>query len=324
MRRTLIALLLALSLACDNPLPTTPTPPPSPPPVDVRPPRVDQDFSWSTYQGYIAFGLGHPRQEEEDVIATAMTMLGFGWNTANVCAEADKWDEGGTEYPRKPRDPERLRWTLDILARIPGVQVVLIGNCTLKRQVSLAEQEAWAHEVAKVAIQFNNIAISTHNEFDNCRGRVDWGGNDANCPGKNDIAKHIQIYRSYGIRNVNADDSIRPRQPGDSEQLTFGYRLANIGAAPASFHPDRTKDGKPWDPDVKYLQKVAKHNGEFVLSETVAWMDYSGRCDGLRTCDSNRIEAYIDACASVPECRFTLHSENLLAGIPPTYIPRAQ
>lgn len=322
MRRTLIALLLILAIACDNPLPTMPSPPPSPPPVVTRPPRVDQDYSWSTYQGIIAFGLGHPGQSEEDVLAFVSAAMMHGWNTFQVCSETEYWD--GPGYPTKPRDIDRLVWTLDILARVPGAQVALVGNCTLKRQVSLQEQFDWAVQVADAAAQFRNVAIFTHNEFDNCAGRDDWGGNRNYCAGKNEVARHVQMYRGKGFLHVTADDSIGPRVPGDSEAKTFTFRLANIGANPASFHPQREHKGQPWDPDVKFLQKLARYNGDFVLSETVAWMDYSGRCDGLRTCDKLRLDNLIGNCAAVTECKMTYHCENCLAGEVPTYIPRAQ
>jgi len=201
--------------------------------------------------------------------------------------------------------------------------VALVGNCTLKRQVPLAEQEAWARSVSGISADFLNVAIFTHNEFDNCRGRGDWGGHAAYCAGKQDVVEHIRIYRAAGIEHVTADDSFRPPKPGDPDSLTYGFRLANIGARPASFHPDRTKNGQPWDPSPHQLQQLARFNGEFVLSETVAWGD-DGECDGLRTCDPDRIPRYIATCAAVPECHFTLHGTELLAGRLPSVIPRAR
>ena len=314
--------VLAVFLACnDFQTPTTPSAPQATTTVPMEKPRVDAPFSWDRYQGYIAFGLGHPGQTEEDVIAFAETMLGSGWNTPQVCSETEFWSGDG--YPTKPRDEARLRATLDVLARIPGVQVALVGNCTLKRQVPLSEQFQWAETVARVASEYKNVAIFTHNEFDNCAGRGDWGGRAEWCAGKNEVAKHIQLYRGHGFAVVTADDSIGPRVRGDSESKSFSFRLANIGASPASFHPQREHRNLPWDPDVEFLRKIAQYNGDFVLSETVAWMDFSGRCDGLRTCDTQRIENYIANCAAVQECHFTLHGENLLMGEVPSWIPLA-
>ena len=302
---------------------------------------MDTDFSWDTYQGYIAFGLGHEGQSEQDVVSFVTTMLSYGWNTPQVCSETEFWDEGSTSLPRKPRDLERLRWTLDILARIPGVQVALVGNCTLKRQVPLEEQLAWARVVADVVLgkgvrsewgtvegtePFRNIAIFTHNEFDNCAGRTDWGGNKNYCAGKEEVKRHIRMYREAGIQYVTADDSFTKdpvRTRGMPESQVYGFRLANAGAWPASFHPDRERRGQPWDPSLEDLQKLARWNGEFVLSETVAWGD-DGECDGLRTCDPDRIPRYIATCAAVPECHFTLHGTELLAGRLPSVIPRAR
>jgi hypothetical protein len=264
--------------------------------------------------------LGHEGQTEADVLNTVNVMQAHGWNTAQLCSELEHWD-GTPEYPRKVRDVERLRWTLDILARIPGVQVELIGICTLKRQVPLPEQFEWAQQVAAVAREFRNVAIYTHNEFDNCAGRHDWGGSARNCAGKQDVAQHVRMYRQAGIQYVTADDSICR---GPDEPKTYQFRLANIGAWPASFHPCREVGRGPWDPSLEFLRRVRQYNGEFVLSENVAWMDYSGRCDGLRTCDQNRILNQIATCAAVEDCHYTLHSENLLAGLPPTWIPEAR
>jgi hypothetical protein len=292
------------------------------------------------YQGIIAFGLGHPGQSEEDVLRFVQAALSRGWNTFEICSETEFWTDDPELLPTKPRDLERLRWTLELLASVPGVQVALVGNCTLKRQISLTEQRMWAEVVALIVAgegasdpewghveattPFLNVAIFTHNEFDNCRGRSDWGGRPEWCAGKQDVAEHIRIYRSVGIEWVTADDSFSPPVPGDPPAKTYEFRLANTGARPASFHPDREKNGQPWDPSLHQLQELARFNGLFVLSEVVAWMDYSGRCDGLRTCDQDRINSYIARCAQISECRFTFHSENGLAGEVPTWIPEAK
>ncbi len=319
-----LIVLLATLISCGD-SPVAPTPPPPPVEEPQPPPRVEADFSWDYYQGYIFFGAGAPGcQEPEDVANNALEMLQVGWNSPQICAETEFWDSGcGGPYPRKPRDLERLRAILDKLARIPGVQPVVVGNCTIKRQVPLSEQAEWARQVAQVVAEFRNVAVFTHNEFDNCRGRSDWGGNAAYCAGKQDVAEHIRIYKAAGVRYVTADDSFRPPKPSDPPSLTYGFRLKNIGAWPASFHPDRTKDGHPWDPSLHQLRQLAEYNGLFVLSETVAFADFSGQCGGLRTCDIGRIEAYIDRCAQVPECRFTLHGENLLMGEVPSVLPSA-
>lgn len=314
--------LLFIILACDNPLPAGPDPY-VPPPVVTEPPRVDQNFDMDNYRGVIAFGLGHDLQSKENVLSFVHALMGRGWNTFEICSETEFWD-GTFAYPIKVRSPERLDWLLDIIARVPGAQVALIGNCTLKRQVPLSEQFNWAMQVAEVAKNYQNIAIFTHNEFDNCRGREDWGGNRNYCAGKEDVARHVRMYKSYGFRYVTADDSFLWPRPGDPPSLTYSFRLTNIGATPASFHPDREKQGQPWDPSPNQLQQLARFNGEYILSETVAWSDFSGRCDGLRTCDQQRIQNFINNCAAVPECLFTYHCEHCLNGEVPTFIPEAR
>lgn len=327
MKRTLLKVLFSVALiaACDDK--PTPPPPPPPPPPPVEKPRVDKAFSLANYQGYIFFGAHSECQSDEEFENNVKAMLAQGWNTPQICSETEFWDPGCGHLPAKKRNPERLKKTLDILARIPGVQVALVGNCTLKRQVPLEEQFQWAQKVAQVAKEYKNVAIFTHNEFDNCAGRNDWGGDRKWCAGKVEVARHISMYKTHGFGIVTADDSFTKdpeRTKPFTESQVFSHRLTNIGAWPASFHPDRERLGKPWDPSLSDLQKLARYNGEFILSETVAWQDYSGRCNGLRTCDAKRIDDYIFNCSAIPKCYFTLHSENLLDGKLPTRIPLAR
>ena len=314
-------LLLAFAFVLVSPqgckdTPTFPTPPPEPPPV-VEAPRVDQPFSWEYYQGFTAFALGSPEQAEYDVQSLFAGALSHGWNTARICSETENWDNS-SYLVRKPRDTDRLEWLLDLIARIPGTQVLLIGDCTLKGPVPEPEKREWARQVAQVARKFQNVAIETHNEFDVCRGR-DWG---PHCPGKDDVAAHIRIYKEAGIQYVTANDSLCA---GPDERKTYQFRLANIGAYPADFHPCRNVRNTPWDPSRQYLQRLVELNsGIALLSETVAFGDVSGNCSGLRTCDKLRIEKYIADCAAVPGCKFTYHSEALLAGWPPGWWPEAR
>lgn len=322
MKRFLATLMFVL-LACDNPLPSAPDPDPLPPPLEDpdRPPRVDEPFDLSGgINGVIAFGLGHPGQSEEDVLAFINAVMAQGWTTIQPCAETEFWD-GSYQYPQKPRDPERLNWLLDIAARVPGLNVTLVVNCTLKRQVPLEEQRQWARQVAAVTMQYKNVAIYTHNELQNCEGRSDWGGRAEWCADKQEARWHVEFFRSQGFQ-VTLDDGVCQ---GPDRSSTYQFRFRNIGAAPASFHPCRTDQrGRPWDPDRRFLRRMAEVNGPFILSETVAWADSSGNCGGLRTCDPLRLEKYIGDCAAVPECSFTLHCENCLNGEVPTFIPRAR
>jgi hypothetical protein len=308
---------------------------------------VDAPFSWGAFRGFTAFALGHEGQTEADITALYSVAMSRGWNTGRICAETENWD-GDARYPKKMRDLARLRWTLDVIARIPGAQVLLIGDCTLKGPVPEPEKREWARQVAEVAMgrggdvvipAFQNVAIETHNEFDNCRGRG-WG---PHCPGKQDVRAHIEIYRGAGIQYVTADDSLCV---GPDRRETYAFRLSNIGAWPADFHPCREVRDEPWDPlregplsdqellqrygplavgDTHFLEQLVRYNGgTALLSETVAWMDDGSVCDGLRTCDQGRIQSYVDRCASVPGCLFTYHSQYLLAGEIPTWWPEAR
>jgi hypothetical protein len=317
-------------LACEGNFPTLPDVPnvpnvpnvpglPNPPPL----PRVDQPFDVDKYKGILAFGIGNPLQTEDDVRAFINAAMAKGWNTFQPCAETEFWDSP-PQFPPGSRDPERLKWLLDIFASIPGAQVTLVGNCTLKRMIPLSEQLEWARVVAEIASEYQNVAIFAVNEFDNCRGRSDWGGNAANCPGKQDIAQLIRVYKDAGIAVVTSDDSFS--HPADASQGVDAYvfRLANVGAWPASFHPDRTRGNAPWDPSLNMLNELGRRHGTYLLSETVAWADFSGNCSGLRTCDEQRIQDYVDRCAAAIGCRFTYHCENCLMGTVPTFIPEAR
>lgn len=313
---TLIGLLVIFG--CQDPTftGTSPTPVPTPT-TSPENPRVDQPFSWDAYQGFTAFALGHPGQTDEDVKRLYAEAMSHGWNTARICAETEFWP-GDANYPVKPRDLERLEWTLDVIARIPGSQVLLISNCTLKGPVAISQQIQWSSETAQVASRYQNVAIEAVNEFDNCRGRG-WG---PHCPGKQDVRLMIEAARASRVQFVTSDDSLCL---GPDNSKTYTFRLANIGASPADFHSCREDArGRPWDPDVRFLQRVAQFNGLFIISEPVAFTDYSGECNGLRTCDRDRINRSISDCAAVPECRWTYHSENLLAGESPTWWPEAR
>lgn len=315
MAKLAFLLVMLILTGCDSPVDFTPPPTPPPPSIPPEdPPRVDAPFSWTYYRGFTAFAL-----QPEDTPALFAEALSHGWNTARVCSETEFWDEGEGAYPRRPRNVERVRGILEAAARIPGAQVLLIGDCTLKRQVPLSGAAEWAQQVAALANDYENVAIETHNEFANCRGRSDWGGRAEWCPGKQDVAEHIQIYRSAGIAEVTADDDLCW---GPDEAKTYQFRLQNIGASPADFHPCRnTSRGDPWDPSTAFLEKVIQHNGApILLSETVAWADNTGRCDGLSTCDQARIQAYADRCKALGVL-FTFHSRELLAGRKPTWWP---
>lgn len=316
--KSVAALFVLLSLAsCRDPEagPVAPTPSTTSS-VAPPPPASPTTFSWENYRGFSAFALlAQPDASIEDAFREAGA---HGWNTARVCAETEFWD-GAYPYLRVPRDLERLRSALDVVARIPDAQVLLIGNCTLKRQVSLAEQFEWNQGVARVVRSFKNVGLEVVNELDNCRGRSDWGGRDSFCPGKQDARVMIDAARTAGVHEVTLDDGLCA---GD---FTLEFRFFNIGARPADFHPCRTRASKPWDPPADFLHDVvSKNRGLVLLSETVGYADVSGDCGGLRTCDEARIQAYVDRCGANPGCLFTFHSEAGLAGSGWTWWPEAR
>lgn len=319
-------LILTLLLSgCDNPVDMgPPTSPIAPTTTSVAPgpPRVDAPFTWQYYHGFTAFASGEPSQSESDVRMLFAVAMAHGWQTARKCSETEFWS-GTAALPIMPRDLERLKWWLEIVATIPGAKVLLIGDCTLKGPVPEQEGRNWARQVAALASQYENVAMETHNEYRNCAGRG-WG---PYCPTRGDVREHVKIYRDAGIQHVTADVGICK---GDSREL---FDLARVGAAPADFHACREVplgSGRPWDPNKRFLRELVAVNGMVLLSETVAWTDNSGICDGLRTCDKQRIRDFIRVCAEVDQenggmgCKYTLHSQDLLAGLPPTWWPEAR
>jgi hypothetical protein len=315
--------------------PPSNTPPTTPPP----PVRVDEPFQWETFAGFTAFALGKPGQTEEDIRGLYADAMANGFNTGRICSENEFWDGSESYLPTKPRDAERLDWLLETIATIPGAQVLLIGDCTLKRQVPLDEALQWARDVARIASKYSNVAVETTNEFDNCRGRESWGGSAAYCPGKLAVREHIKVYRRAGIEFVTADD--RLCAPDFPDQIDF--RLANIGAWPSDFHACRTinergehPDGhpgevvEPWDPGRRQIRQLYERNGMVLFSETVALGDVTGSGTGLRTQDHDRIQTFINECDLVDEengdlgCKFVFHSEALLGGEKPGWWPNSK
>lgn len=301
-------------------------PPPSTmaaPAGDVLLPRVDAPFSWNSFHGFTAFALGHPAQTELDIRLLYGEAMMHGRNTGRICSETEFWDLSQPYLYSKPRDIIRLKWLLDIIASIPGAQVLLIGDCTLKGPVPEYKSRNWARAVASLAAEYENIAIETHNEFKSCPGR----GWVPHCPTRSDVAVHVQIYRAAGLEFVTVNQAVcKP----DLENGTLRFRLFGIGVWPADFHPcrDWPRGSKvPWDPDLRFLRELVTVNGMTLLSETVALGDVTGVCSGLRTCDHDRIQRFVDDCGRVDEensgegCKFVFHSERLLGGDPPDWWP---
>lgn len=314
-RTNIVAFVAIVSVSCDSTFSpdfpeTTTTIQPIPVPLPAPLPRLDQPFVWGP--GFTSFALGHPGQTESDVRSVFSAHRANGINTARVCSETEFWPN---TWPLivKPRDISRLRWLLEVVATMPGAQVLLIGDCTLKGPAPESEKRDWARSVAQVASEFKNVAIETHNEFANCAGRG-WG---PHCPGKQDVRAHVEIYRDAGIQHVTADDRLCKEDFAEGGILEF--RLANVGARPADFHPCREVNGKPWDPSLGNMRTLRQKHGEVLLSETVAWGD-DGDCDGLRTCDPARMQQIMDNCtASGVHC--VTHSVAGLAGEIPGFIP---
>lgn len=303
--RFIAVILTAALLSCSDPV-IGPSPPPPASTTTTTAKEPPPPFSWDRFQGFSAFALfAHDEATRESTIHQAMA---FGWNTPRVCAETEWW-EGSFYFPRVLRDTLQLRYNLDHLTSIPGVQVLLIANCTYKHNASDADQLGWMNAVANVAKDYPNVAVEVVNEYEHPYYNV----------GEPTVIEAIRYARSIGIQEVGADSGVCHRN------ARLDHPLLRWVTFP-SFHPCRTKGQEPWDPPVSFLRDLVNANRGFaVLSETVAYDDSGLECeDGLRTCDQDRIQRYVDNCARVAGCKFTFHSMAGLRGADYTFFPNAK
>jgi len=278
------AIALLCLLACNSPAgidsfdiskQPSPTPPTIPPQA-----AVDRPFDFTNLRGYSAFALVMRSREER--IALLLEARSHGFNTCRVCAETEFWDEGPDEWhPHGARNLAALQEFLDDAARIEGVQVILIANCTLRDAVPISEQLAWDAKVRELVLasRYQNIAIEVVNEF--------W--HPDSLTGKVPVASAIQAWRAAGYP-AGSDDSVCL---GD---FTLEHRLRNTGASFYSFNPCRTVGRGPWDPDAEWLSrlKLANPGGPILISESVCYADPND-FGGLCTDDKSRIQAAFDA-----------------------------
>jgi hypothetical protein len=167
MKRALVLALMASFYACDNPVDITGPGPTPPPPVEDPPPgpgpepppdweavgpRVDDDARPQDIRGYSKFALSI--RDTMLIQAIVDNAHGFGYNTPRVCAEHRSWGRHG--LPSSPpiesaQAVHNIRRLLEVTARIPGTQVLLMTNCNLKEDgATLKTQVDWAATVARV------------------------------------------------------------------------------------------------------------------------------------------------------------------------------
>lgn len=280
---------------------------PSPPPDPVTttttsvpegPPRVDQEFTWDWAAGFSLFaGL---RLEEHQIRSLFAQARNARRNTARVCAETEFW-RGDESYPAIPRSAEKLRAFLDVVARIPGAQVLLINNCTLKHSSNFKMQEEWNIRASRVAGEFKNVAIEVVNEP---QRHLDFFHDKEHL-----VRQLIREARTHsGGLQIGADDSFHR----SSTNLRH-YLFSSVDFV--SFHPARTSHDRPWDPNRADMREVKDANPgkQVVFSETVAWDDNGDNCSNwLRTCERERIINYERRCER-EGIVFFFHSEDGLA-----------
>ena len=300
-------LVLFSLLSCDAfDIPTRPGDkfPPPPPPLP-QPEIVAAPFDFASLRGYSAFALvGCTREERRALLFEG---LAHGFNTPRVCGETEYWDGGpDDDHPRFPRNLGSLRELLDDAARISGVQVLLVPNCTLRDSVPVAEQIEWDRQVRAlvVATGYPNIAVEVVNEF--------W--HPDSLIGKQPIAAMIAAWNAAGIP-TGTDDSVC------RDDFTLQHRLFGH-AAFYSFHPCRTiQEGlhsvRPWDPDFNWLRRLQGANGSrpVMISESVCYAD-PNEYGGLCTADRSRVQNALNA-ALATGVGWVYHSREGLRAKPP-------
>lgn len=301
---TLVSFIAALILvSCDHPgSPPIPTPTTITTTIDL--PRLDEPFSWDGHAIFSSFPL--VGRNPDHIRAIYAQALGNGYTIGRVCAETQNWDG---ELPTVPADIEVVRSFLETVARIPGAQVLLITNCTLKGPVPFDFQDDWNTRVSQLAAGYRNVAIEVENEWRQCRNRG-WG---PYCADVSRIMGWIREVKGRGLQG-GADDSF-------CGGGIFRHELLRLVSFP-SFHPCRTDENdNPWDPAPGTLARlVIENRGQAVLSETVC---YSDRFDGgLYTSDKSRVERYLSNCKSTPGCVWNFHSEDGLVGELARWMPR--
>lgn len=302
----------------------TPPPPTSSVPVDVRPPRVDAPFAFEGNIGFTLFaGARASREEIRLVFSRAQSRLGPR-AYARVCAEVQSWPGGDRPWlPRgvtaRPFDETapaylQIERFLDETARIHGAQVLLVAVCNLKEDgTSPANREKWVRTVARLASEYEHVALEVVNEWKHPNSSVT----------EPEMASLLGAARAEFNGLIGTDGGVRR---GD---LRYPAALRGLVSF-VSVHPCRTDErpgglkcgwrGGGQNPTRADLRELVEKNGPVVLSETTAYDGQFGRLGGgCCTEDRNVIIRYVDDCRAVDGCDFVYHCVGCL-GWPETEI----
>lgn len=291
---SLLLVILALCVSCDNSTfsPSAPSPvqPPTEPtiPEPVVRPRVDIEPNLDDYVGLTNFSL--TLRDEEFIYGMCDLATSKGYNTLRVGAELAEW--GFTYHPKGPeiRDPQalaNLRRMLDATARCPGIFVQLMPVFTIKEQHPFSEQKWWLHQVNEVVKDYRHVYYEVINEY-YVHSHYD----------RAEVIELLNIARESG-KLIGTDDYMAPGHYVHSFKRFVDY---------ISFHTFRNPD-----PNVNDLRKLMRKNRHpVILSETTCYSEvYSAEDNSLYTNDRQQILDLMYA-SKAAGTKWLFHSDELL------------
>lgn len=354
MKKTILVLLTML-VGCDNPTgpsPTTTTTTTTTVDVDLPPdyesigPRVDEYARPQDIRGYSSFALGIRNvQLQAAIINNAHS---FGWNAPRACAEHRTWSRLGLPDSPPIESPEavhNIRQLLEVTARIPGTQLLLMTNCNLKEDgASFQTQIDWAVTVARVIMGLGIRGLKPTEPF---RHVIFEAVNEHHHPNSSvrDTGKVNQIIDAIrGVApgyNVTTDDNFSsPRDVAYNDRLRSDFADAHpwrvdfsaSGLREAQYfsYGDYSGGGMALGADLPRLvptradfrRMVQQSGGGFILiSEPIAYTDGADR--GCCSPDKGLIEQVLRSCKREPGCAIVFHKdqEGLTADQPFPWMP---
>ena len=256
----LVAFLLLLFVACEEPPTAVPLPPPpgegSPPAPPSEEPPTGRNFTWDGARGIVVFA--GTQAAEGQILALDARLRERGWEnpTYHVCAEVQSWE--GTPWADGPpafseENLENLRRFLRTTAAL-GSQVLLDVVCTMKEDGTPWEEILqWTHQVGKEVAPFSHVAIHLGNEIWHPRSSL------RQRPDRWRAMRNALRAETFS-GPIGADDN-----SGSPKDTRYNSELAAI-ASWADFHPFRNPNPGPGT-----LRAYARNGPVVVLSETTGY-----------------------------------------------------
>lgn len=275
---------------------TGPTPPPTTTTTTTTVPPHDRGipFSFRNTRGILVFPGTQASAGEIRQLDIRLARAGWPRPFYHVCAETSFWRAQNIPLPGGPQpfddgeNVENLVRFLDTTAQL-GSQVLLDVYCTVRdaRPEAVPDDRffAWAGKVARIASEYDHVAIHIANEW--------WHGGSRLRDEAAMRRAHWNI-RLYFSGLVSSDDNFNP---GDIRFNSIGGIL-------------QWPDAHPWrnpDPNLRQIQDMVDRNAGFlVISEPTAYSSWSN--EGCCTKSKAQIMTYMQRCESTPGCVWTFHS----------------